>query len=607
MTPFPRRPFADDERDRAQLILVSALVLATTLVALSLVVNSVIYTENLATRRDADTGQALNFREATHDGALRGLETANFEPADATYLQRKAALRDTLASWQTDSSRYFASQGLEVATSAASFVEGTRVSQDTVGPFVPADSNVVYDSNTLDLLGLGEAETWVAANATSVRRLRLSVERNDRLYETSQSLLAEGIDTILTGNEVYALYVEDSNGDDYRIYVYENTTVSPNEVSVAVYDEQATDLVGEACRVPGDTVDIDVTGGTLTGSAGTESCEALSFWQDTDGPYDLYHLNGNSVEGTYSFVTDRPEVEFREAVEDQNQGLYDDLVDLLGMMSVTKTDPVDDETYATSDGSTVYTTPAIYATDVTVEYRTGGLVYESSVRVAPGEPGEPTVPAGGAGGGDSGSDSNTAPDAQFSVSDTSVTVGNAVSFDASASSDSDGSVDSYEWAFGDGNVDTGTTPSHAFGSTGSYDVTLTVTDDDGATDSRTRTVEVVSSSADAPTIDSLSVTDGSTAGPGNSPDDVSFTADWTVSDADDNLLQVRVELVEDPDGAAGTLDTDSASISGGSAASALNVGGTLRGGCGDPYDVVVTVEDGDGQTDSRTERVSASC
>ena len=577
--------------------------LATTLVALSLVVNSVIYTENLATRRDADTGQALNFREATHDGGVRALEAANFDPTDATFLERKTTLRDALAAWETSSSRYFARRGLDVGTSAASFVEGTRVSQDTVGPFVPADSNVVYHNNSLDLLGLGETETWVAANESSVRRFRMEVERDARLYETSQSLLADGIDSILTGNEVYALYVEDANDDAYRVYVYKNTSVTPNEVAVAVYDEQAADLVAEPCRVPGDAVAIDVTGGTLTGDAGTETCEALSFWEETAGPYDLYHLNGNSVAGTYSFVGDRAEPAFREAVEDQNEGIYDTLLSLFG--TLTKTEPEDDETYATSDGSTVYTTPAIYAIEVTVSYRTGGLDYESSVRLAPGEPGEETTAAGGGGGGDG----NAAPDAQFSVSPTSVTVGNAVSFDASASSDSDGSIQSYEWSYGDGSVDTGATASHTFGSTGTYDVTLTVTDDDGDTDSRTRTVEVVSSSAEAPTIDSLSTSDGSSDGKGgrNSPDDISFTADWAVSDDDGNLVQVRVELVGSPDSSPTTLDTDSATVAGSSADSALNVGSSVNGGCGDPYDIVVTVEDGDTQTDTRTERVTASC
>jgi PKD repeat protein len=608
MRPF-RRPDPTEERDRAQLILVSALALATTLVALSLVVNSVIYTENLATRRNADTGQALNFREASHDGGVRALEVANFAPADATFLERKTTLRDALAAWETSSSRYFARRGRDVGMSAASFVEGTRVSQDTVGPFVPASSNVVYHNNSLDLLGLGETETWVAANESSIRRFRMEVERDSRLYETSQSLLADGGDTILTGNEVYALYVRDANDDAYRVYVYENTSVTPNEVSVAVYDEQAADLVAGSCHVPGDTVDIDVTGGTLSGDAGTESCEALSFWEDTQGPYDLYHLNGNRVAGTYSFVGDRAETEFRDAVEVQNEGFYDTLLSLFG--TLTKTEPDDDETYATSDGSTVYTTPAIYATDVTVSYRTGGLDYASSVRLAPGEPGEQTTAAGGGGGGGGGGDANAAPDAQFSVSDTSVPVGNAVDFDASASSDADGSVQSYEWSYDDGDVDTGATVSHSFASAGTYDVTLTVTDDDGDIDSRTRTVQVVSSSSTPPEFTSTSLDDQSVAdgGADKNEDRLDFVVDWTVEDTDGDLSEVRLELVQTSNGKnKGFIDSVSASVGGTSADSSLSVGADLKKACEETYELTLTVQDGETQTDTETwSGVTASC
>jgi hypothetical protein len=53
-------------------------------------------------------------------------------------------------------------------------------------------------------------------------------------------------------------------------------------------------------------------------------------------------------------------------------------------------------------------------------------------------------------------------------------------FDASASTDSDGSIVSYEWYFGDGNSATGVTTSHTYTSDGSYQVRLTVTDNEGA-------------------------------------------------------------------------------------------------------------------------------
>ncbi len=45
---------------------------------------------------------------------------------------------------------------------------------------------------------------------------------------------------------------------------------------------------------------------------------------------------------------------------------------------------------------------------------------------------------------------------------------------------------SFHWDFGDGNTSTEATPAHSYGATGSYTVILTVTDDRGNTDTRTR-------------------------------------------------------------------------------------------------------------------------
>ncbi|ADD39942.1 S8 family serine peptidase [Stackebrandtia nassauensis] len=62
-------------------------------------------------------------------------------------------------------------------------------------------------------------------------------------------------------------------------------------------------------------------------------------------------------------------------------------------------------------------------------------------------------------------------------------------FDGNGSSDPDGSVASYKWNFGDGTTGTGAAPFHRY-SPGTYKVTLTVTDNKGATGSVTKTVTV---------------------------------------------------------------------------------------------------------------------
>jgi PKD repeat protein len=81
---------------------------------------------------------------------------------------------------------------------------------------------------------------------------------------------------------------------------------------------------------------------------------------------------------------------------------------------------------------------------------------------------------------------NDAPVAAFSYTCTNL----SCDFYASGSYDPDGSIDSYAWDFGDGNPGSDVTVNHTYGLAGSYDVILTVTDNESASDSDTQTVTV---------------------------------------------------------------------------------------------------------------------
>jgi len=92
---------------------------------------------------------------------------------------------------------------------------------------------------------------------------------------------------------------------------------------------------------------------------------------------------------------------------------------------------------------------------------------------------------------------NTAPVAAFSIFlDGPVVEGDRVhsremmTFDASNSTD-EGGIDRYQWDFGDGFLQEGPLVSHAFEATGTYTVTLKVTDIHGASDETTFTLDVV--------------------------------------------------------------------------------------------------------------------
>jgi len=86
---------------------------------------------------------------------------------------------------------------------------------------------------------------------------------------------------------------------------------------------------------------------------------------------------------------------------------------------------------------------------------------------------------------------NDSPVASFTSSPSQPLAGEAVQFNATASYDPDGTISSYAWAFGDGSTGTGSTPTHAYATTGTYQAMLTVTDNEGGTDSVTHTVQVV--------------------------------------------------------------------------------------------------------------------
>ncbi len=57
------------------------------------------------------------------------------------------------------------------------------------------------------------------------------------------------------------------------------------------------------------------------------------------------------------------------------------------------------------------------------------------------------------------------------------------------SEDIDGSVTSWSWDFGDGSSSSERNPAHDYPAPGTYTVTLTVTDNQGLTDSSTRTID----------------------------------------------------------------------------------------------------------------------
>jgi subtilisin family serine protease len=162
-----------------------------------------------------------------------------------------------------------------------------------------------------------------------------------------------------------------------------------------------------------------------------------------------------------------------------------------------------------------------------------------------------------------------------------------VSFNASGSSDSDGSIVSYAWTFGDDTAGTGVTPTKTYAAAGSYNVTLTVTDNAGATGTKSQSVTVTAPSGgnNPPTIGTFNHT-RSSSGPWRRAN-----ISWAVSDVDGDLSTVRLEILN------GTtvLSSTNISVSGSNASGSNQLSSRTT-----PTDVKIIVIDANGNTVSQT-------
>ena len=176
---------------------------------------------------------------------------------------------------------------------------------------------------------------------------------------------------------------------------------------------------------------------------------------------------------------------------------------------------------------------------------------------------------------------NLPPVAAFTLSPTNPAVGGWVQFNASSSSDPDGSIVSYAWSYGDGGTDSAATPTayHPFSAAGTYTVTLTVTDDDGATNSISRTIQV---------------------GTANLPPIAAFTFTPT-SPSVGEYVRFDAYTSSDPDG---TITSYRWSYGDGTAPVTSSVPYAYHPFAAGTYTVTLTVTDNDGATDTTSRSIS---
>ncbi|MBX0294692.1 DUF7261 family protein [Haloarcula nitratireducens] len=320
--------------ERGQLLLVAALVLALVFIGLALVVNSAIFTENLASRGEmGGSDEALAARATVEMNAEKALRQANYYSESDGENETVDSFNRTLRNVSTQTEYLSATSGTLVNVTYVSHRNGTRIN----GSIDQGDNNYTVANDVERISGV---------NANGTRGLAFN---STGLPDGSDPPLVVKVnDTNFGGDEQSwrARIWENSSGVQVRT-IRNGTTPSENRT--------------EHCSVPSATENrIQVTAGLVN----DRPCDALrwnddgeNFWFGngvlaSGSEYAIHFENTNGVSGEFEMVV-------------YEDGLSLPLLSLPG--DATSSD-------------------AIYDTTVRFVYDGPDVRYNTTVRIAPGEP-----------------------------------------------------------------------------------------------------------------------------------------------------------------------------------------------------------------------------
>lgn len=319
----------DRGRDRGQMLLVAAFGVAVMLVALALILNTSIYTENIATRGSDISGgkDAARFTDSTRD-AVGGIVTyANYND--------NASYDDLNGSVSSGVTNYSELSGDQQA------LDSIAVNVSQVG--TPSRGAHVYNRSG-NFSNVSGAQNWTVVEDTEgVRKFEIQAQ-NDSLTE-------KGPPPVFSDPIFYVNFTDLDDDERYRVYIF-NSNDASEDVNVTVEGETAggsSFSLGCGRDIDDGVVNVSVTGGTVEG----ERCEPLervaAVTSDAFSVRFNNTLDGGAptIEGEYSMV-----------------------------VNSTRSDVSSDA--PNSDF-------AIYSTRIHISYHSKRLFYETDLRVAPGE------------------------------------------------------------------------------------------------------------------------------------------------------------------------------------------------------------------------------
>jgi hypothetical protein len=359
-------------RERGQLMLIGGLALAISLVAIALVLNSAIYTHNLASRYNSPGDDIVESNRDVRESASSQIRHANDEYADGGYGSigtSNTVLGEYgfgISDIESEIAEDGALNGRVLRASHTSASQGVRI----------ADA----ESGGSDFKSGTGASDWTVVVDGQARSYQIVALTSGTVSETTSNVLGG----LLASSAFTIRLDEDGDGtDDWRVAIYEDGDTGASDISVTVENVAASTF--QTCTVAETRVEIDFTQARV----GSQSCSALLFFEDLSTPYDVRYEKGGNIGGSYRMIVD--------SVVDgpgSEVGPFTDRVDAANHAYHCGDDGDPKATFeSASSGNYPQVSPAIYSTEIETIYESDEVTYQGTQRVAPGEAGvEPVTP-----------------------------------------------------------------------------------------------------------------------------------------------------------------------------------------------------------------------
>lgn len=256
-----------DVNNRGQLILVTALAIAVMLVGMVLLLNTVIYAENLATR-GADIGgqDTVEYRQIVITGVGDTVDHEN-ERDHESYSEVHENVSAAIGRLDELIAQKHLSRSELVEISNVTLTNGTLLT---------------HPKDTDGFNATGGASDWMlVSDVTATRGFVLSIDSTD----VSGGSAGNGFQVV----------VEDGAGEQWKLFVYDDGATT---VSVKNGSEGGPTVV---CSSIGPAETVDLTTGKING----EHCPGIVFGKGITSPYSISFVNGDRIGGTYELTVNR--------------------------------------------------------------------------------------------------------------------------------------------------------------------------------------------------------------------------------------------------------------------------------------------------------------